>query len=119
MLLTTARARADEHADVGAVERLLRVVVDVDPGQQREGAVEQLERGALRGLDRLGYLEQVQVHRPVRAEELSGGDPEQQRVADLAGGAGHGHLGGRHLQSFSLSDAIPVGAQGYASMGVG
>ena len=66
-----------------------------------------------------GHLEQVQVHRPVGAEQLSGGDPEQQRVADLAGGAGDGHLGGGHLQSFSLSDAIPVGAQGYASMGVG
>ena len=39
-----ARARADQQRDVAAVERLLGVVVDVDPGEQRERAVEQLER---------------------------------------------------------------------------
>ena len=72
------------------------------PGEQRERAVEQLERGALGGLDRLRDLEQVQVHGLVRAEQLAGGDPEQQRVADLAGGAGDGDLRGLgHREAFS------------------
>ena len=80
--------------DVRAVERLPGVVVDVDPGEQRERAVEQLQRRALGGLDRLRDLEQVEVHGPVGAEQLAGGDPEQQRVADLAGGAGDRDLHG-------------------------
>ena len=85
-----ARARADEQGDVGALEGLLGVVVDVDPGEQRERGVEELERGALRGLDGLRDLEQFQVDWLVGAEQLAGGDPEQQRVADLPGGAGDG-----------------------------
>ena len=76
------------------VERGLGVVEDVDPGQQRERAVEELERRALGRLDRLRDLQQVQVDRLALAEELPGGDAEEQRVADLAGGAGDGDLGG-------------------------
>ena len=54
-----ARPGADQQADVAAVEGGLRVVVDVDPGEQREGAVVELHRGALGGLDRVGDLEQA------------------------------------------------------------
>ena len=89
-----ARARAHEQRDVGAVERLLGVVVDVDVLQQREGGVEQLQRGALGGLDRLRDLQQLQVDGRVGAEQLPGGDSEEQRVADLTGGAGDGDVGG-------------------------
>ena len=64
------------------------VVVDVDAGEQREGAVVELHRGALGGLHGLRDLEQVQVDRRVGAEHLAGGDPEEQRVADLAGCTG-------------------------------
>ena len=60
------------------------------PGEQREGGVEELERGALGGLDGLGDLEEFQVDRLVGPEQLAGGDPEQQRIADLPGGAGDG-----------------------------
>jgi hypothetical protein len=70
--------------------------VDVDAGEQREGAVVELHRGSLGGLDGVGDLEQLQVHLGVRPEQLPARDPEQQRVADLAGRAGHydvrGHL---------------------------
>ena len=71
---------------------VLRVVVDVDARQQRERAVVELHRRALGRLDGLGDLEQPEVHRRVGAEHLTGGDPEQDRVADRAGGAGHGDL---------------------------
>ena len=81
---------ADEQRHAGAVEGLVGVVVDVDPGQQREGAVVELHRGALGGLDRLRDLEQRQVDGGVGPEQLAAGDAEQQRVADLAGGAGDG-----------------------------
>ena len=72
--------------------------------QQREGAVVELHRGALGGLDRVGDLEQAQLDRGVGAEHLAAGDAEQQRVADLAGGAGDGDLdGGAH--EFVSSDS--------------
>ena len=70
------------------------IVVDVDPGEQREGAVVELHRRALGGLDRIGDLEQAQVHRGVGPEHLAAGDPEEQRVADLARGAGDGDVDG-------------------------
>ena len=95
-----ARARADQQRDVAAVERLLGVVVDVDAGEQRERAVEQLERGALGGLDRVRDLEQVEVDLRVRAEHLPGGDAEQDGVADGAGGAGDGDLLDGHQAQF-------------------
>ena len=66
--------------------------MDVDAGEQREGAVVELHRGALGGLDGVGDLEQVEVDRRVGAEHLPARDPEEQRVADLAGGAGDGDL---------------------------
>ena len=41
-----------------------------------------------------GDLQHLQDHRLVGAEHLAGGDAEQQAVADLAGGAGHGDSNG-------------------------
>ena len=65
--------------------------------QQREGAVVELHRRALGGFDRRRDLQQAQLDRRVGAEHLPAGDAEQQRVADLAGGAGNGDLdGGAH-----------------------
>ena len=87
-------AGADEQRDVGAVEGDVRVVGDVDALQQREGAVVELHGGALGGLQRLGDLQQAQLDRHVRAEQLAGGDAEEQRVADLAGRAGDGDIDG-------------------------
>ena len=59
-----------------------------------EGGVEQLERGALRGLDGLRDLEELEADLGVGTEQLPGGDSEQERVADLPGGAGDGDVGG-------------------------
>ena len=56
-----ARPGSDEQGDVDAVEGLLGIVVDVDAGEQREGAVVELHRGALGGLDGVRDLEQRQV----------------------------------------------------------
>ena len=91
---------ADEQADVGAVEGGLGVVVDVDAGEQRKGAVVELHRRALGGLDGIGDLEQAQCDRRVGAEHLAARDAEQDRVADLAGGAGDGDLDGESLTWF-------------------
>ncbi len=65
-----------------------RVVGDLDVAQEREGAVLQLERGALGAAQALGDLEQPQPHRPIGAEHLAGGDAEEERVADLAARSG-------------------------------
>jgi hypothetical protein len=86
------RGRADQQRHVGPVERLAGVVGDVDAGQQRERAVDQLHRGALRGLDGLRDLEEAQLHLGVGAQHLAGRDPEQDGVADLPGRAGDGYL---------------------------
>src|SRR5262249_6439302 len=49
------------NGNVHSVEGLDRVVVDVDAGEQRESAIVELHRGALRGLDRLGNLQEGKV----------------------------------------------------------
>ena len=93
-----ARPGADEQRDVGAVERLGRVIGDVDAGEQRERAVVELHRGALGGLQRRGDLEQREPDRHIGAEQLPGRDAEEQRVTDLTGRAGDRDLdrGGSH-----------------------
>ena len=116
-----ARPRAHQQRDVHAVEGLARVVEDLGRGEQREGAVLQLQRGALGGLDGVGDLEQAQVDLLVGAEHLAAGDAEQQRVADLAGGAGDGDGGGH--QAFissitaSANSLVPT-AEGSSRVGL-
>ena len=68
--------------------------------QQRKGAVVELHRRALGGLDGGRDLEQRQVNGGVGAEQLTAGDAEQDRVADLTGGAGHRHSYGGVAHSF-------------------
>ena len=104
-----ARARADEQRDVHPVERRVAIGRHLDRAQQREGAVEQLERRALGGLDRVGDLEETQVDLLVRAEHLTRGDAEQEGVADLAGGAGDGDRRGH--QEFSNSVRFRCGGE--------
>ena len=65
-----------------------------DVGQQREGAVVELHDDALEHLQRRLDLEQAQHDGLVGAEQLARGDAEQERVADLAGGAGDGDVDG-------------------------
>jgi len=66
-----ARARADEQRDVDAVEGVVGVLVQVEPGEQGKGAVDDLHRDTLQGAHRGRYLEQPQVDRLVGAEQLS------------------------------------------------
>src|SRR5690606_8374287 len=89
-----ARPGADEQGHVDAVERLDRVVEDVDACQRGEGAVVELHGCALRRGDGLGDLEQAEPYRRVRAEHLARGYAEEQRVPDLASGSGDGDVHG-------------------------
>ena len=89
------RGRApDQQGDVRAVEDGVRVVADLHPGQQRERAVVELHHDTLERLQRRGDLQQPQLDRGVGSEQRPAGDPEQQAVADLAGGSGDGDLDG-------------------------
>jgi hypothetical protein len=88
--------RADQQRVIGVLEGGVRVAVRLHARQQRERAVLELHHHALERLLRLlvGDLQQLQDHWLVLAEHLAGGDAEQQGIADLAGGAGHGHANG-------------------------
>ncbi len=89
-----ARDGADEESPRGAVEGRLEVGGGDDVVHQREGAVVDLHDDALEhahgGLD----LEEPQHDRLILAEELAGRDAEEDGVADLAAGAGDGHVDG-------------------------
>ena len=89
-----AGARADEEGEVHAVEDLVGVVARHDGVEQRVGAVVELHDDTLERLQRRGDLEQAQLDRLVRAEQLPARDPEQQAVADLPSGSGDGDLHG-------------------------
>ncbi len=89
-----AGAGADEQGEVRAVEDGVRVVADLDAGQRRERAVVELHDDALERLEGRGDLQQLQLDRGVLAEQVPARDPEEQAVADLAGGAGDGDLDG-------------------------
>jgi len=70
--------------------------------QRRERAVIELHDDALQRAECRRDFEQVQVDRLVRAEHLARGDPEGERVADLARGAGDGDVDGSLHEGFSL-----------------
>jgi hypothetical protein len=85
-----ARAGADQHGDLCILERDSRVVGRHHAGEQGERAVVEFHHHALaRGL-RLRQVEQLQIYRLVLAQHFAAGDAEQQAVADLPGGTGHG-----------------------------
>ena len=73
------------------------------PRSEREGAVVQLHRRALGGLDRVGDLQQPEADLGVRAEHLPRGDAEEEGVADLAGRAGDSDVDGAAHACVSLS----------------
>src|ERR1019366_5810312 len=86
-----ARAGTDEQRDVGPVEGVGGMIVEVEAGKQRKGAVDQLHGHALEGAHRLGDLEQAQIDGLLGTEKLSAGDAKDDAVADLSGCAGDGH----------------------------
>jgi len=69
-----------------------RIVCYLDICKQWEGTIVELHRRSLRRFHGLRDLQKSQRDRRVGAEHRPAGDPKQQRVADLARGAGHGHL---------------------------
>ena len=91
-----ARTSADEQCVIGVLECGVRVTMRFHAGEQRERAVFELHHHALECLLRflVGDLEQLQDDRLVLAQHLAGSDTEQQRIADLASGAGDGDTNG-------------------------
>src|SRR4029453_14581807 len=77
---------------VYAIEDGLRVVSDLDLAQQGKSAVVQLHHDAFERLEGWGNFEQTQLDRLLGAQLGTAGDPEQQALANLAGGAGDGNL---------------------------
>ena len=75
-----ARTGADQHGDIGVLERDLRVIGADHAGQQRERAVLQFHHHALeRGLRLLHrQLEHLQDDWLVLAQHFAGGDAEQE-----------------------------------------
>jgi hypothetical protein len=87
-----AGAGTDEQREVGAVEDLAGVVADLDAGERREGAVVELHHDPLERLQRRLDLQQPQLDGTVGPEQRAAREAEQQAVADLTGGSGHGDL---------------------------
>src|SRR5690606_22813684 len=95
--------------DVGALECRIRVVEDVDGVEQRESGIREFHGRALRGADGLWDLEQAQAHGAL-AQHGARGDAEEQRVADLAGGARDGDgRGGGHASTLRAGYARGAG----------
>ena len=95
------RAGADEQGQLGAVEHLSGVRADLHVCEQRERAVLQLHDRALQSGQCGRDLEQPQPDGALTAQEVSVRDPEEQAVADLAGGSGDGHGDGCEAHGFS------------------
>ena len=87
-----ARDGPDEQRPGRAVESGLEVARRLDSREQRERTVVELHGDALEGLHRRLDLQEAQHHRLVGAEEVAARDPEEERVADLSGGAGDRHV---------------------------
>ncbi len=64
--------------------------VGLDVGQERERAVVELHQGSVERRQGGGDFQKSERDRLVGAEESSGGDPEDQGIADLAPGSGDG-----------------------------
>jgi len=86
-----ARFAASQQRPVGIPEASGRVIGQDDVLQQRVGAILQLHPDALQCPHRLRNLDDLQDDRLIGAKRLSGSDPKQQAVRDLAGAAGDGY----------------------------
>ena len=79
---------AHQQSVIGVFERGHGVSMGLHASEQRERAVVELHDHALEGLHARLDLEQAEDDRLVGAEEGSRGDAEEERITDLAGGAG-------------------------------
>src|SRR5438874_4915846 len=96
------RHRADEQGPAGALERDLGLARQLHAGEHRKRAVLQLHGDALERLHGRLDLQHAQHDRLFGAEHLARRNAEDQRVADLAGRAGHRDLDGHspaHLRA--------------------
>ena len=108
----TARLGADQHRDVGVLERDLRVAGAEHAGEQRKGAILEFHHDAgqrgLRLFER--KFEQLQDHRLILPQHFARCDPEDEGVANLAGGAGDGDADGCfHERLLAVVDGYAAG----------
>ncbi len=111
-----ARPGADQEGDVDGAETLVDVRRRDDAVEQREGAIAQLHRHPFEGRQRRRDLDQMQDDRLVRSEEIARGDAEENRVADISGGAGDGNMlgffHGRRILRESAGASSPLFGRG-------
>ena len=91
-----ARDGADEDGPIDSLEPLGEVGGRDDSFEQRESAIFEFHHDAVEGLEGLlvGDFDEVEDDGLARAEQGAGRNPEEQRVANLPGGAGDGHAEG-------------------------
>jgi hypothetical protein len=87
--------RADEQRPVRVAEGGVGVSGAGDAVEERKGTVLELHADSVERRQGGLELEQLERDRRLRSEGLAGRDPEEKRVADLAGGPGHGDANGR------------------------
>ncbi len=85
------RAGADQQGVVGAIKGDVGIVGGDDFVHQREGAVVHFHHRALQLFHALRNVEQLQNHRLVLAQHVTGGNAENQRVGNLTSCAGDGN----------------------------
>src|SRR5690606_13938087 len=85
-----ARTGTYQQAEVSVLEGYFRLVGEHDAVYQREGTVFDFHGYAFQRFQGRGDLQQLQDYRLVFAEHVTGGNAEQQRIADLTGSAGNG-----------------------------
>ena len=113
-----AGAGTDQQRDVDCVEGLVRVVVMSIPDSSGNAQSSSSIAVPSAALTAVRDLEQRQVNLGIGTEQLAAGDPEQDRVADLAGRAGDGYSYGAithvvHLLDHRAGTTRP--AAGFAS----
>ena len=77
-----------QQRDVGVTEGDLGVIGGGDAVQQRERAIVELHDHALQRRQRRRDLEQVQVDRLIRSQQMARGNAKGKGIADLASGTG-------------------------------
>ena len=90
-----ARNGADEQGPVDALEAFVKRGGRDNTLEEWKRAIIELHDDAVERLEGGLDLQQVEDDRLLRAEHRAGGDPEQERVADLPGGTSDGDTDGR------------------------